>query len=206
VTLRALILTYSALVAAAQALACLAPVQAQDLDCAAYILAVKGTSGSVAIIPDSLLTDTTKAVKCLIRTIDSIKEGAQTTSLQDSIRNQFLGATGALRAIISKLNSDDEKTENGRNLDGFIKTFRDNRTITSISILTYGARSETYEVRSNSLLILANVIDNTTVCVPLNHLWDPEIGPSAEGLFHSRSGQPASHDFRRSPLGLPRKL
>lgn len=145
-------------------------------DCSAYFAAVKtATSGSVPIVPDRLLADTDTSIDCLIRALTNLK-GAQATTLKPEIRSQFLSITGALRAIISKLNSDDEKAASSKNIDGFIKTFRNLDNIDVISTLSYGVRGDSYEVRSNSLLLLANVIDNTTLCVPLDHLWDPALG------------------------------
>jgi hypothetical protein len=164
---------------------------AQERDCSAYLAAVRSgtTSGSVPIVPDRLLTDTDSSVWCLIKTLEGLKDSAQLTSLPAEVRVQFLSATGGLRAIISKLNADDEKSGNSDGLNGFIRTFRNNASVDVISILTFGARSDTYEVRSNSLLILANVIDNTTVCVPLDHLWDPDIGKLDNGKDYSVRGR-----------------
>jgi hypothetical protein len=171
------IFIFAAAILIAQLLCLTNSALAQNRDCPAYFAAVKsGTSGSVPIVPDRLLTDTDSSVWCLIKTLEGLKDSAQLTTLPTEVRNQFLSATGALRAIISKLNADDEKSGNSNGLNGFIKTFRNNDSVDVISVLTFGARSDAYEVRSNSLLILANVIDNTTVCVPLDHLWDPDIG------------------------------
>ena len=66
-------------------------------------------------------------------------------------------------------------------LNEFIKTFRESDTIGVVSVLTYGARSDLYDARLNAVLILGNVIDNTTVCVPLAHLNDPEINDTDYG-------------------------
>jgi hypothetical protein len=77
---------------------------------------------------------------------------------------------------VSKLNKDDENSKTTTNLDSFISEFRNADDIDAISVLTFGARSNNYQARSNSLLLLANVIDNTTICVPLDHLWDPDLG------------------------------
>ena len=163
---------------------------AQSRDCSAYFAAVRsGTSGSVPIVPDRLLTDTDSSVWCLIKTLEGLKDSAQLTTLPTEVRVQLLSATGALRAIISKLNADDEKNGNSNGLDGFIKAFRNNDSVEVISILTFGTRSDAYEVRSNSLLILANVIDNTTVCVPLDHLWDRDIGKLDNGKDYSVRGR-----------------
>jgi hypothetical protein len=47
---------------------------------------------------------------------------------------------------------------------------------------SYGARSDLYDLRLNSVLILGNIIDNTTVCAPLAHLNDPGLLDSPNGI------------------------
>ena len=56
-----------------------------------------------------------------------------------------------------------------------IATFRDYNDLSITTVLTFAARGDDYNARVNSLLILANVIDNTTICVPLDHLYDRDI-------------------------------
>jgi hypothetical protein len=167
------------------------PVEAQDSeDCSPYFASVRANiSNSVPIVPDGLLADWKFATECLIKDILSLKGVAESTSLPTATRNQFLGTTGAIRAIISKLNKDDEKANTTSNLDAFIRQFRNADNTDVISILTFGARSDNYQSRSNSLLILANVIDNTTVCVPLDHLWDPNIGTLEKDNDYSVRGR-----------------
>jgi hypothetical protein len=151
---------------------------AQSFDtCSPYLAAVRANvSTAVPIVPDVLLADWKTAVKCLKRDLEGLKGIAEATSLPQATRNQFLSSTGAIRAIISKLNKDDENAKTTASLDEFIKLFREKENLEAIIVLTFGVRSDNYQARSNSLLILANVIDNTTVCVPLDHLWDKNLG------------------------------
>jgi hypothetical protein len=111
-----------------------------------------------------------------MKVLAGLKGGALSVSLAPEVRSQLLSATGAIRAIISKLNTDDENSRQNNNINEFIALFRREDNLDIISVLTFGARSDNYEARSNSILILANVVDNSTVCVPLDHLWDPNIG------------------------------
>src|SRR5262249_52959228 len=39
-------------------------------------------------------------------------------------------------------------------------------------VLSFGARSDDYNTRLNAMLVLSNVVDNTTVCAPIDHLYD----------------------------------
>ncbi|MBI5128925.1 MAG: hypothetical protein HZA66_05750 [Rhodopseudomonas palustris] len=153
---------------------------AQAPACAAYRDAVRSSTSSFpTLLRDYLITDPS-ATECLIKIISEMNDGAATATPSPLVRNQFLSATNALRAIITKNNADDanlaKSNGDGPQLRKFINAFRNADNLEAISVLTFGARSETYEVRSNSLLILANVIDNTSVCVPLDHFSDPTLG------------------------------
>jgi hypothetical protein len=105
-------------------------------------------------------------------------------------QSKFLSATGAVRAIMTRLSLSDEKLktateEQRRNqdtLNEFIKAFRGLDNLDVTSVLTFGARSDNYDMRLNSVLILGNVIDNQTVCVPLTHLNDPELDKTDYGI------------------------
>jgi hypothetical protein len=167
------------------------PALAQDAEeCSAYFSSVRtNVANAVPIVPDTLLVDWKLATKCLIKDLTGLKGTAETISPPVGIRNQFLGTTGALRAIVSKLNKDDEKANVTTNLDAFIGEFRNADNTDVISVLAFGARSNSYQARSNSLLLLANVIDNTTVCVPLDHLWDPDIGQLEKDNDYSVRGR-----------------
>jgi hypothetical protein len=67
-------------------------------------------------------------------------------------------------------------------LNDFIYAFRNSDDIATAAVLSYGARSDNVDLRVNSVLILANVIDNSTVCVPLTHLNDRSLLDSSNGI------------------------
>ena len=94
----------------------------------------------------------------------------------------MLSATAAFRSIVTKLNVSDQASGNTSGLDEFIKQFRLADNLDVVSVLSYGARSDVYDIRLNSVLLLGNVIDNTSVCVPLAHLNDPTLMTSANGM------------------------
>jgi hypothetical protein len=93
----------------------------------------------------------------------------------------LLSLTGAFRSIILKF-SDPNDPRKVAEMNAFIRKFRDLDNIDVVSVLSWGARSDSPDIRSNSLLILGNVIDNTTICVPLTHLNDPSLMKSPSGV------------------------
>jgi hypothetical protein len=141
--------------------------------CAPYFSSITGDvsanqSGTIPPVDDRLLADWRTALPCLIiylrtlrATVDSANFGAS-----PKVLGEFLRATGAVRTIM---------TNNTQQLSTIIETFRELTDLGVTSVLTYGARSDDYNARLNSIFILANVIDNTTVCVPLDQLYDPSI-------------------------------
>jgi hypothetical protein len=98
--------------------------------------------------------------------------------------SKLLSATAALRAIMAKQSALDAASgtpNDTRKLNEFISLVRDKDNIAVVSVLTYAARSDIYDARLNSVLILGNIIDNTTVCVPIAHLNDPDLDSTDYG-------------------------
>lgn len=160
----------------ALALAAALPARGQSGDaCAIYFdAATPRTPGSVPVIPEKLLGET-NALPCLVRLVSSLKGTVTSAQLNTEATGRLLSATGAIRSMIARATAIDEKTGKDDNLKDLIKRFRELDNLDTVSVLSYGARSNVYDVRLNSVLILGNVIDNTTVCVPLTHLYDAEI-------------------------------
>jgi len=144
-----------------------------DDRCSAYMTATAPEKGSPAVIPESYLGDTNVAVSCLIQVLDKLGSQLSTPAIEPETRSRLLTATGALRAIMTKL-------DGSGSLNSFINVFRERNSISVISAMTYGARSENKDLRLSSTLLLGNVIDNRFVCVPLTHLNDPELMKAAE--------------------------
>jgi hypothetical protein len=159
--------------------------------CSAYRNAVEGGSATaVPIVPERLLTNWREAVSCLLPIIGALNVSVTSPKFTPETQSKFLSATGAVRAIMTRLSLSDEKLktateEQRRNqdtLNEFIKAFRGLDNLDVTSVLTFGARSDNYDMRLNSVLILGNVIDNQTVCVPLTHLNDPELDKTDYGI------------------------
>jgi hypothetical protein len=68
------------------------------------------------------------------------------------------------------------------NKDGAIQAFRDADTDKTIKILTWATRGDptveqSRNLRFNASYILASVVDNSNLCIVLDHLRDPKLGP-----------------------------
>jgi hypothetical protein len=69
------------------------------------------------------------------------------------------------------------------NKDGAIEDFRQSDTDKTIKLLAWATRGpQTIEqnrnLRFNAAYILASVVDNSNLCIILDHLRDPELGPN----------------------------
>lgn len=149
--------------------------QSDNLDraCADYYAAIAGDQTKdqkvSSPIPGQLLSNWQNAVPCIVRYLRTLQNTITSPNIENSdVLPRFLRATGAVRIIMA--NNTDPKA-----LSAIIKAFREANDLPVTTVLTFAARSDDYNARLNSMLILANVIDNTTVCVPLDHLYDPNI-------------------------------
>ena len=158
--------------------------------CSAYRNAIEGGSATaVPVVPERLLTNWREALSCLVPIIGALNVSVTSPKFNPETQSKFLSATGAVRAIMTRLSLSDEKLktaaeEQRRNqdtLNDFNKAFRGLDNLDVTSVLTFGARSDNYDMRLNSVLI-CNVIDNQTVCVPLTHLNDPELDKTDYGI------------------------
>jgi hypothetical protein len=144
-------------------------------NCSLIERAVTPVQRAAAIVPDALLGDTDSALPCLIGVIRRLKPQASNDDFDDEVRARYLSATAAIRSILARLTAQDKANDNGELVKNFIANFRRLDDLDTVEVLTYGARNQNPDVRLNSLLILANIVDNTTVCVPLDHLFDPNL-------------------------------
>jgi hypothetical protein len=129
----------------------------QSLDCSGIQKSILTDA-----IPRDQLRDWQGALQCLLRTVNDLKPSITTVQSVNG-RADLLKAARAIRLIL------DENTA------GAIRLFRNNDNLDIISVLTFGARSNDNDIRINSTLILGNVVDNTTLCVPIDHLYDEAI-------------------------------
>jgi hypothetical protein len=153
-------------------------------ECGPYVdAAAGGNAKAPAVIPDRLLLGPATAIPCLLSVIRGVSgEIAEARRISDSVFPRVLSATAALRTMMARATpSADQTSAASFGLNEFIRAFREADDLAVISVLAYGARSDSYDLRINAVLILGNVIDNTTVCVPLVHLNDPSLMESPNG-------------------------
>ena len=152
--------------------------RAEQSPCAAYFAAVEPDKSGVAmVVPDLLLEDQQQSTRCLVDVLRDL--GQRISSVKDvdtpQIQLPLLSATSALRRLIATANGGNELKYDAGNLKGFISLFREVDDINVVSALSYAARSSEKDLRLNAVLILGNIIDNSTVCVPLTHLNDSSL-------------------------------
>jgi hypothetical protein len=135
------------------------------------------SSKSVAIVPERILADWMTALPCLVQVVEKLGRTIDSPRFDADLQKKFLSTTGALRSIIARLTASDQAGD-GKEMQKFVSEFRRLDNLTVASALTFGARNDDRDVRLNAMLVLANVVDNSTLCVPLDHLYDPGINPS----------------------------
>lgn len=146
------------------------------------ILKGAATNKTTGIIPASFL-ESESAVPCLVEALKSLKPQVNSPIFDPDVRRSFMTITAALRTMISQAEDVDKASGKQDATRRFISEFRkyDDLDLDTTWVLTYGVRNEDSDVRLNSLLILANVIDNSTLCLPLDHLYDPTLGDTPYG-------------------------
>jgi hypothetical protein len=153
----------------------LSPALSQTIDCSAYDSAVvggaRGGSDYSPPIPDDMLTNDKidLALPCLIRAIKNMRGEIKSADFGEPTRGKFNRATGAIHSMMVNNEKNAEASKR------IITALRLNNSIDAVSVLTFGLRGSDYGSRLNALVILGNIIDNTTVCVPIDHLYDPVL-------------------------------
>jgi hypothetical protein len=69
----------------------------------------------------------------------------------------------------------DQRNPNIDTIAMFQAEFRRVQSIDVFAVLTIGARSDNYDMRLTSILVLGNIIDERFTCVPLVQILDPEL-------------------------------
>lgn len=154
------------------AFGCLAaPSEAQDVarplaGCDEFDQAVFATPGSV---PDVLL-DSSEATNCLMGALTTLSQREVDGKLSPDDQLALVRASGALGKIVAKGGTD------------AIAQMRQADSLAIVDLLAYGAKSTDYDTRANSTNLLTNIIDNSTVCVVMDHLADPALAASEDGF------------------------
>lgn len=194
----------AALLAISLTFAVPAASQSRTDNCAPYDAASRsGAGGSVSVIPPGMLTDPDVALPCLVRLIERLDTRDKRPAFQPQDRAAYMSLTGALRTMITNAIAEDEaaklryqaelkKAAEGNlstdaikpppsRLRYFIETYRKFDSTRSASVLVDAVRGDDRAMRSNALLVLVNVVDNTTVCVAIDHLYDKDLLNSDHG-------------------------
>lgn len=112
-----------------------------------------------------LIDDWTRSLEPLVKELSKFEATAAAGTAAQPDIDAMLGVTDTLRSILAN-----------KEKEGAIKKFREiDNDPKVISGLAWMARSDNRDIRVNSTYILANVIDNTNVCIVLDHLRDPSI-------------------------------
>jgi hypothetical protein len=115
-------------------------------------------------IDEKLLSQWEVALRCLGAVLDNLSPQLLVVNRTPTATAQYVRATGAIRILIAN----HEKEAIGK----LREIFRPGDTFDVVSTLAYGARTEDQNSRLYSTLILGNVVDDSTVCVPIDHLYD----------------------------------
>jgi hypothetical protein len=87
-----------------------------------------------------------------------------------------------------------------------ILRFRECTTDAIIKPLTWAARSDNQRLRVNAANILANIIDNTTVCFVLHHLRDPTISTSGRANLLGVTNSMASYAYKENVASITKTI
>jgi hypothetical protein len=117
----------------------------------------------------ALLANWQGSLKDLIEAVNGFDGTLIDTGLSKDDLDYFTRVTDVLRSIVV-------------NDRGAIKMFREIDTDQTSRPLIWAARSSHRDLRVNATFILANVADNTNVCIVLNHLRQTDI--SADGIVN----------------------
>jgi hypothetical protein len=172
-----------------------ATAQVKDL-CPVYAAAVaSGAPGTVPIVPDSLLTNWRAAIACLVPLVAGMNDTLKSGSVDAKTRAKYLSAVGAIRAIGTKIGAgeeannalqSDQRNPSVDTIAMFQAEFRKVQSIDVFAVLTAGARSDNYDMRLTSILVLGNIIDERFACVPLVQIFDPVLD-SAEYAINAKA-------------------
>jgi hypothetical protein len=89
---------------------------------------------------------------------------------------------------------------------GAILRFRECTTDAIIKPLTWAARGDNQRLRVNAANILANIIDNTTVCFVLHHLRDATISTSGRANLLGVTNSMASYAYKENVASITKTI
>lgn len=161
--------------------ACSASAQQNQRDCSPFFDAVAAGNAKVpAVVPDRLFLDTDLAIRCLVAVSSKINTEIGQTGASAETSAKLLSTTAAIRTLMTTPSYGQPRAALASFVDAFQKSA--DADLNVASALSYGARDENADLRLNSVLILGNVIDDATVCVPIVQLNDPRLLGTPTGV------------------------
>jgi hypothetical protein len=130
------------------------------------------------------------ALPALMATIPQyMRHNTESNAWPTEQRNSAIVLTDVIRAILSGDNQ-------------AILRFRECTTDAIIKPLTWAARGDNQRLRVNAANILANIIDNTTVCFVLHHLRDATISTSGRANLLGVTNSMASYAYKENVVSI----
>ncbi|WP_035641926.1 hypothetical protein [Bradyrhizobium sp. ORS 375] len=124
---------------------------------------------------------------------ETLRRDAEASAWPQAQRDSAVILTDVVRAILS-------------NDPQAILRFRQCTTDAVIRPLVWAARGDNQRLRVNAANILANVIDNTTVCFVLHHLRDSGITASGRANLLGITNSMASYAYRENVASIMKTL
>lgn len=121
------------------------------------------------LLSGDYLFGTSGTIPCLVELLRDPGSSVDSAEIDSRKADRLLRITGAIRSIL---------TTRGTTA---IREFRAVDDLATTSVLAFAARSSDAGLRVNATLVLADVIDDSTVCVPIDHLYDPSLTSSEGG-------------------------
>jgi hypothetical protein len=134
------------------------------------------------------------ALPHLMATIpENLRHNAESNAWPAAQRDFAIVLTDVIRAILS----DDRQA---------VLRFRQCTTDAIIKSLTWAARGDNQRLRVNAANILANIVDNTTVCFVLHHLRDATISTSGRANLLGVTNSMASYAYKENVEGITQTM
>ena len=142
------------------------PASAQQCDDFNQSVASKGSAEQMLRpFSNDLLVKVEVATPCLVAVLTTLRPRIVVGSnWADEDVARLIQATGALRTILANKGP------------SAIRIFRSSDNLDAISTLVTAARGNNQTARVNAAIVLADVIDNSSLCVVIDHLYDPRPG------------------------------
>jgi hypothetical protein len=144
-----------------------APAGAAILDTGCALYREEALSGGV---PTQMLQDTARSAECLVSILADLDGAFSGTDIDPRNLELLTQVTGALLRLFDLAEAGGKGATNSA-----IEVARQFDNTRSASVLSFGAGLDERQARMNSSLVFANLVDNSTLCVALDHLAHPRL-------------------------------